>query len=467
MSSEGAAHLEEAGQLTEKTATPLQETGSGTSKTIWAKLSSITYEQVRHGMMLLIFIFAIGLAFANAFISRNSNAPIKWDQAHQFAVHSYAPAMNTSMQFTGPFMSKVRVIPNADVIVKDNSGEAEARRNCSLFDKVAIVEKCKMMRSGPMKLGNVANVWSVLGEQSTFALVKNICVVFNVFLIFWVGQYLQQINQFGKQTRNVIVFVVLAGLVLCVLTDFYWTNHHAEGSMSIALSFSVLCFLILCCEYAGMDEIEESEEKSILPEQSSTHLNRNIYIAYALLLFLPQAAILILSESHDALLDVHIQLIFLSFIFYAILDIFQTRCVAVLLCLRDEGLKSEIESLKLRRRVLKKDDPALVEANKKVHEHEIVLVDVMIVKFFVVLAFSLFKFFVLLPSLILLQTQYCAKSFEQVSVGVHYVLFALPIFDIVHMFSDLFKPMHDLFKLFIMLIYICVVLGVTTRVDVA
>ena len=458
MSSEGPAHLEEAREHKEQAATPLQEKGSDTSK-IWDKLSSITHEQVRHLMMLLILVFPAGLALANALTDRNSNAPIKWDQAHQFAVHSYAPAMNTSMQFTGPFMSKVRVIPNADVIVKDNSGEAEARRNCSLFDKVAIVEKCKMMRSGPMKLGNVANVWSVLGEQSTFALVKNICVVFVVFLLFWVGQYLQQTNRFPKEARNVIVFVVLAALVVCVLADFYWTNHHAEGSMSIALSFSVLCFLILCCEYAGMDEIEESQEKSILPEQSSTHLNRNIYIAYALLLFLPQAAILILSQSHDALLDVHIQLIFLSFIFYAILDIFQTRCVAVLLCLQDEGLKSEIESLK--------NSGNSIETTKKLHEHETVLVDMIIVKIFVVLAFSLLKFFVLLPSLILLQTQYCAKYFEQVSVGVHYVLFALPIFDIVHICSDRFKPMHDLFKLFIMLTYSCVVLGVTTKVDVA
>jgi hypothetical protein len=459
MSSEGAAHLEEAREHTEQAATPLQEKGSGTSKDIWDKLSSIKHEQVRHLMMMLILVVPAGLACANAVTDRNSKAPIKWDQAHQFAVHSYAAGMNTSMQFTGPFMSKVRVIPHADVTLTDNSGAAEALRNCRLFDKVAIVEKCKMMRSGPMKLGNVANVWSVFGEQSTFALVKNICVIFVMFLLFWVGQYLQQINRFGKEARTVMLFVVLAALVFCVLADFYWTNHHAEGSMSIALSFSVLCFLILCCEYAGMDEIEESQEKSTLPEQSSDYLNRNIYIAYALLLFLPQAAILILSKSHDALLDVHIQLIFLSFIFYAILDIFQTRCVAVLLCLQDEGLKSEIESLK--------KSAKSTETTKKLHEHETVLVDVTIVKIFVVLAFSLLKFFVLLPSLILLQTQYCAKYFEQVSVGVHYVLFALPIFDIVHICSDRFKPMHDLFKLLIMLTYICVVLGVTTKVDVA
>jgi hypothetical protein len=103
----------------------------------------------------------------------------------------------------------------------------------------------------------------------------------------------------------------------------------------------------------------------------------------------PMVVVVILTQTYRAIVDVHIQLCFFSFIFYATLNVFQTRTTAVLLCLKTEGASTEALGL---------------------------------VKLFVVLAFSLCKCFVLLPALVLLHSLYAAGLFQHALLWVHYVV---------------------------------------------
>ena len=163
------------------------------------------------------------------------------------------------------------------------------------------------------------------------------------------------------------------------------------------------------------------------------HMRRNIYLSYACLLMLPPVVLFILSHTHDAIFDVHIQLVFFSFLFYATLDVFQTRTTAVLMCIRD------------------KDDAMTTELH--------------FVQIFVVLAFFLCKCFVLMPSLVLLQTQYKERTFQLTTLAVHYVLlFGFALSDLVHI---VFKNITwtDLIKLFLMLVYTCFIFFAAVVVD--
>ena len=438
-------------------------------------------------------MLAVAIILGITNMAMHPNRTPAWDKAYQFTVHAYAPHMSTSMQFTGPFMSKVRVIPSAQDSLKDNS-EA-THRNCSAdFAKQEFVEKCRMMRSGPMKLGNVANVWSVLGEQSTFILAKHICIIFFVVTLFWAIEFLlHERTSFPKQTiRNVVVLIALGVLVADVVSNFFGTKNLALGSVSTAFAFVVLCFLIICFEYAGMN-VEQSDHTSEFIGPKNQHMNRNIYMSYAFLLLLPQIVVFILSNTHDAIVDVHIQLIFLSFIFYATLDVFQTRCIAVLLCLKDTDLKplteqehtdyntltDEIHVITRTEESRRSPEQAETFKNKTAQKLQleqkkidtVLHLDLGLVKCFVVLAFSLCKFFVLIPSLVLLQTQYTARNWQKSTVGVHYALLALPLLDLAHIISDafntmhVFKNMHDVFKGFVLLFYVAFILSATLLVD--
>ena len=398
----------------------------------------------------------------------------KWQKAYQFSVHAYAEDMHTNLQFAGPFMSKVYMTQSDETKLKDNSIATHQNCRSALFNDTKHFEKCRMMRSGPMKLGKVAHSWSVLGEQSTFTLVKNICIIFFVFSIFWASEYMLHggiISHPHHTIRNIVLLVVLGFIVADVVSNI--TTKSAVGSMSTAFSFVVLCFLIICCEYAGINGKNELQTESKLFAPKNEHMQRNIYMSYAFLLILPQIVVFILSYTHDAIVDVHIQLIFLSFIFYATLDVFQTRCIAVLLCLQDEGLEQESKTITATTPQAAANTDS-VESGTANHVQEQVKHDKMyadlkydlgLVKYFVVLAFSLCKFFVLIPSLVLLQTQYTERDWQKATVGVHYVLFAFPVLDLVHIMSDAFKPMHDLFKGLLMLVYVCFILGASIFVD--
>jgi hypothetical protein len=205
---------------------------------------------------------------------------------------------------------------------------------------------------------------------------------------------------------------------------------------------------------SGIDAKKAEEDVKII-EPKDEYIHRNIYMSYALLLLFPMVVVFILSHSHKAIVDVHIQLVFFSFMFYAALDVFQTRTTSVLLCLHDmptieqsreqEQTKQEQEQTKLR---------------AKLHN------DVHGVQVFVVLAFSLCKLFVLMPALVLLHTKYGDQPYQHVMLAAHHVvLFSFVLVDLLHVVSKTAKPNVDVIKLFSMLIYTCLIFFTAIAVD--
>ena len=105
---------------------------------------------------------------------------------------------------------------------------------------------------------------------------------------------------------------------------------------------------------------------------------RNIHVSYLMLLLFPLVSILALVRSKNKVVDVHVQLIFFSGIFFAVLDIFQSRVSSVLASFSEENsIKTGIGEIKT----------------------------------FVVLAFILAKLFVFLPAY-QLTVQYYTKTGE-------------------------------------------------------
>lgn len=105
---------------------------------------------------------------------------------------------------------------------------------------------------------------------------------------------------------------------------------------------------------------------------------RNIHVSYLMLLLFPLVSILALVRSKNKVVDVHVQLIFFSGIFFAVLDIFQSRVSSVLASFTEENsIKTGIGEIKT----------------------------------FVVLAFILAKLFVFLPAY-QLTVQYYTKTGE-------------------------------------------------------
>ena len=395
-----------------------------------------------------------------------------WRASHQFSLHAYEEQIGASTQFTGPFMSKVYVLPSVRGNLHDYSTSTHVNCTSGIFDEVH-TNKCKMMRSAPMYLGNVTNSWSALGAQSMYTLNKHIFVIFLVFSIFWVSEH--ALTDFHHKTggwnvvfvRNGVVFVAVIAFVT-VLASNVTGNMSVDvaiGSVSTSFSVVVVCLLIICFEYAFMngkllvlEQPSHAVEPAVVDASNRTgdvetaganaaasgeapadaqittavatadaeinkpqkeHMHRNIYLSYACLLIFPLVVVLMLAQRHAAIVDVHIQLCFFSFIFYATLDVFQTRTTAILLCMETKPVSG----------------PAIG-----------------LIKFFVVLAFCLCKCFALLPALVLMHTLYATALFQQVMLWVHYiVLFGCVGADLFHI--KWHNQFTDVVKILFMLVY--------------
>lgn len=313
-----------------------------------------------------------------------------------------------------------------------------------------------MMRSPPMFLEEATDKWPFLAEQMPFAQTKDMFMVFIAFAGFWCSQYAIGEYESGYHNKHTIRTVTSIVFVVVCIVDFVWQSVHgwAAGSYTTAIAFFVGCGLIILLEYAFKTDIHPGDHKDThadkktepgaieaQPVQSEhvaistpkrEHMRRNIYLSYACLLMLPPVVLFILSHTHDAIFDVHVQLAFFSFLFYATLDVFQTRTTAVLMCIRD------------------KEDAMTRELH--------------LVQVFVVLAFFLCKCFVLMPSLVLLQTQYKERTFQLTTLAVHYVLlFGFALADLVHIVFKMSSM--DLIKLFAMLVYTCFIFFAAVVVD--
>ena len=371
------------------------------------------------------------VALCNFFAVQRSDA---WSTPYRFSVHAGYVAMDRAQKLA------------------DNSTATHLDCSSTIFAADDDIKKCKMMRSLPMFLNNASQVWPVLGEQMTYALTKHILMIFLAFTSFWGSQY--AITEFaetqGKQAMiRIIVVVVVAILLILDLFLDSTEKGRAQGSFSTAIAFIVVFLLIMLSEYIGTKaqpfvlyhqkkegtELRQVEAGAREPhdveimQPINKHMHRNIYLSYACLLMLPLVVLLILSNTHKGVVDVHIQLVFFSFLFYATLDVFQTRTTAVLLCLKQAAIEKLVAD----------------GLSKKLA----------FVKFFVVLAFLLCKCFVLVPAMVLLQKQYNSTAFLQTTVAMHYVLligFALA--DLVQITLKTVSSMPmDLMKLLVMLVY--------------
>lgn len=79
-----------------------------------------------------------------------------------------------------------------------------------------------------------------------------------------------------------------------------------------------------------------------LTETSESYRNyqeiyRNIHVSYLMLLLFPMVSLLALVRSERQIVDVHVQLIFFSAIFFAVLDIIQSRVASVLASFQQEN----------------------------------------------------------------------------------------------------------------------------------
>ena len=438
-----------------------------------------------------------------AFVAAMCNLPERkpaWGTRYQFSLHAYEKKMTTSTHFTGPFMSKVYVLPSVGTTLPDSSPSQHV--NCTshldIVKDQRHIDKCKMMRSAPMYLGNVTNAWSVLGEQSTFVLTKHMMLIFIVFTIFWCSEYALTDMAFTKAlrhvyVRNFVVFVavcVFIGELVSDVTSSMSTNV-AIGSVSTAFSFVVVCLLIICFEYGGMKgsvfllytetvDVEKAKTKAVVGEINKPHkdhIHRNMYLSYAALLMMPMAVVFILASSHAAVVDVHIQLVFFSFIFYAALDVFQTRTTAVLLCLNDIPTTTAVQAKAAQAADLAAAGTSPEQGNAGAHQAEHSekakaspataerSTALWLVQVFVVVAFCLCKCFALLPALNLLQRQYSEHDFQKFALWVQYVVpIGFAIADLVHI--NYRHLATDVPKLMLMLVYTCLVFfGIAAGVD--
>ena len=102
----------------------------------------------------------------------------------------------------------------------------------------------------------------------------------------------------------------------------------------------------------GNDHWSDQAKFRALTQESAPYMKlqaiyRNIHVSYLMLLLFPLVAMLALVKSKNKVVDVHVQLIFFSSIFFAVLDVFQSRVSSVLASFTHENsIKTGIGEIK-------------------------------------------------------------------------------------------------------------------------
>lgn len=398
----------------------------------------------------------------------------KYKIASQLSVHAYQTNVGHSMSMAGPFLSKVRVTPNATRLLTATADlNTQTEKYCTSAPSLPEGHqlKCNMSRTADMYFGDIHSSWSVLGSQSAYTLVKHIFCILLTFSLFWMAEHMIQtevglFRNSHKQVRVVILIfaiVIFAGNVIFdIQGDMYDIEKVAIGSITTGIAFCVVCLLIICftlfddppaaAAAAGgavkegatiTIEVENSQRQetvSLLPTATADFMPSlwsgvpslpgfpqtvrttddgdgryrrledmylNIHASYLVLLLLPLFLILALTAAQKVVVDVHLQLFFFSSIFFAVLDIFQTRVMSVLASLTQSSAPAGF----------------------------------FIVKFFVVLAFILCKLLVIVPTWQLLLAYYARDgSASNWLVVWQIVLFAMAsVVDLLYI-SDYYNP---------------------------
>lgn len=420
--------------------------------------------------MILAAVLGLSVLFSGVDVITKS-LDEKYKIANQLSVHAYQTDISHSISVAGPFLSKVRVTPNATrLLTATDDLNTQTEKYCTSLAEPQ-QPKCNMSRTAHMYFGDIHSSWSVLGTQSTFTLVKHIFCILLTFSVFWMFEHLihTEDNIFRRNHKQVRVAILIAAILIFALNvwfdiqdDMYNVDKVAIGSITTGIAFGVVCLLIICFTHlhdpvgaavSAVDSDAPGPEKSVEGGQSqdsesaaligtrttgfmdfslwsglpgpptvrTTDEDRyrrlqdmylNIHVSYLVLLLLPLFGILALATAHKVVVDVHVQLIFFSFVFFAVLDIFQTRVTSVLASLTQKDANSA-------------NAPA----------------GFFLVKFFVVLAFILCKLLVVVPAWQLLLAYYARDgSASNWLVVWQIVLFAMAsVVDLLYI-SDSYNP---------------------------
>jgi hypothetical protein len=329
---------------------------------------------------------------------------------YQFSVHAYQ-GNQENITLTGPFFGKIRVHGTGVELTNDAKAnnrqsycENQAFNSLSLDKKDKMKDACNMMRVPTMYSGNIHSSWSVLGAQSVSIVIKNIAMIAFVFSSFILSDFYIRWMCEGHPTwirwiRTVVVILAFILSIIAIALDFKSQMHtiengkqvYAIGSVSTGLFFWVITLLIIC--FSHIDDVKGYDWNK--------HINLNM--SFLILLLLPLFMTLGLLDQQKAVVDVHIQLIFFSSIFFAALDIFQMRVMPVLEELTADGC--EVSSMDL----------------DKVKSY------INYIKIFVVLACILCKLFVFVPTLEMVG-RYYVKGSDSFSYAMLALQIALLVF---------------------------------------
>jgi hypothetical protein len=347
-----------------------------------------------------------------------------------FSLHPYESLPSS---FAGPFLGKIRVGNSSHILMAPT---ALSQSQCNQVHDTE-KEKCLMQNSPNLYLGKVHSSWSVLGAQSRFLQLKNILVLTIVLTVFGFSQQMMRLFFRERQTMIQHAVVVVSIIVLSLSIGFdikdkmhdvddNYNHDVAIGSITTGASYSFLSLLIISASH--VDKIKEYVPGSRLANWNQ-HLHYNIYASYMILFLVPLYALLALSRSGSAVVDVHVQLIFCGCVFYAVLDVIQTRVSSVLAGMHDEIVKPNQEGGENNQ-----DAEAANTNNEQKHiQHQDLRHQYTFMRFFVVLAFVLTKLFVFVPCVQVISLFYTANDANTGSVAFAYVLVILSaVYDLLY-----------------------------------
>ena len=329
-------------------------------------------------------------------------------KVYQFSVHAYQ-GDHQKITLTGPFLGKIRVdgtsVEITNGVKLDNKQSYCDYSGNTIFNSLPLDKKnemkdaCNVMRIPTMYSGNIHSSWSVLGAQSVSIVIKNISLisfVFSLFIFsdFYIRWMCEGHPNWIRWIRTVVVILAFIVSIIAIALDFDSKMHtinngkqvYAIGSVSTGLFFWVITLLIIC--FSQIDDVKNYDWEK--------HINLNM--SFLILLLLPLFMILGLLDHEKAVVDVHIQLIFFSSIFFAVLDIFQMRVMPVL-----EELSTDNCGI-------------ATEDNIKVTQY------LRYIKVFVVLACILCKLFVFVPTL-----EMVGRYYIKTNVSFSYAMLAFQI----------------------------------------
>jgi hypothetical protein len=398
-----------------------------------------SFEYIKTFLIVVLVIFvAIDVFYQNRTDERM--------QVKSFSYHAY---QNNSGAMHSPFLGKIRlmssdihVAPEADLLDKMQQSACENKTHMPID-----MQKCKMMRTPTVYLGKIHSSWSVLGAQSVFTLVKHIGFILIAFVLFsWVEEQIRlEGSTFRIQFRFVrSITVVLAivfltvNIILDITNDMHQLNTDHEnqisiGSITTGFSFCLVSIVIICFSHLDDPQHEEKSQKveepksieapvtqlglqgiqfyfgTTVAEETKNDANKRLHDIYGmlhtshlLLVIFPLVLILALVKTKNVIVDVHLQLIFFSSIFFALLDIIQTRVVSVLASFKSgDSIGTPIGNI----------------------------------KFFVSLAFFLAKLFVYVPTLQIILVYY-TKLYESewwLVFCVSLLFLFLSLLDVIYM----------------------------------